>query len=314
MLSVCLLSLVAVLGAGPAAERTPEQRALDFLSREVPRWSRENHCFSCHNNGDAARALYTATRLAHPVPDEALAETTRWLSRPESWEKNGGKDAAADKGLARIQFAAAAATALDAGFLKDRKPLVQAAELVAERQEKDGSWKVDAAGTTGSPATYGTCLATCLACRALRRAGRCRFGAALDRADHWLREVRVASVVGAAAVVMALEESDAPDARAQRSRCLKLIREGQGQDGGWGPYVSSSSEVFDTALVVLALVPLKDQADIAPLLRRGRGFLLATQRQDGSWPETTRPAGGDSYAQRLSTAGWATLALLATAP
>jgi hypothetical protein len=314
MASLCVLLLVAIPAAGPTAERTPERRALDFLSREVPRWSRENRCFSCHNNGDAARALYTATRLAHAVPDEALADTTRWLSRPETWEENGGKDAAADKGLARIQFAAAAAAALDAGLLKDRKPLVQAADLVAEGQQKDGSWKVDAAGTTGSPATYGTCLATCLACRTLRRAGPCRFRPAIDRADHWMREVRVASVLDAAAVVLALEGSDDGDARAQRGRCLKLIREGQGQDGGWGPYVTSSSEVFDTSLVLLALVPLKDRADIGPLLRRGRGFLLATQRQDGSWPETTRPAGGDSYAQRLSTAGWATLALLATAP
>ena len=33
-------------------------------------------------------------------------------------------------------------------------------------------------------------------------------------------------------------------------------------------------------------------------------------RTTGRWTETTRPAGAESYAQRLSTAGWATLALL----
>ena len=48
------------------------------------------------------------------------------------------------------------------------------------------------------------------------------------------------------------------------------------------------------------------------MIARGRGFLIAGQQEDGSWPETTRPAGGSSYAQRISTAGWATLALLAT--
>ncbi|MEX0713581.1 MAG: hypothetical protein WD278_14585 [Pirellulales bacterium] len=37
------------------------------------------------------------------------------------------------------------------------------------------------------------------------------------------------------------------------------------------------------------------------------------QLEDGSWPETTRPAGGQSYAQRISTTAWATIALLATA-
>ena len=34
------------------------------------------------------------------------------------------------------------------------------------------------------------------------------------------------------------------------------------------------------------------------------------QEADGSWPETTRPPGADSYAQRISTTGWALLALL----
>ncbi len=49
------------------------------------------------------------------------------------------------------------------------------------------------------------------------------------------------------------------------------------------------------------------------MARRGRAFLIAEQRADGSWPETTRPTGGESYAQRISTAGWAAMALLLTA-
>ncbi len=31
-----------------AAAATPEERALAYLAREVPRWSAENHCYSCH--------------------------------------------------------------------------------------------------------------------------------------------------------------------------------------------------------------------------------------------------------------------------
>ena len=48
------------------------------------------------------------------------------------------------------------------------------------------------------------------------------------------------------------------------------------------------------------------------MIARGRAFLIARQQADGSWPETTRPSGAESYAQRISTTGWATLALLAT--
>jgi hypothetical protein len=68
-------------------------------------------------------------------------------------------------------------------------------------------------------------------------------------------------------------------------------------------------------VVLLALArqaPESAPVEIGAMIRRGRAFLTAGQRPDGSWPETTRPPGGDSYAQRLSTTGWATLALLAT--
>jgi hypothetical protein len=314
MPSLCFVSVLAALAAGPPAQATPEGRAVAYLSREVPRWSAENSCYSCHNNGDAARALYAAVRLSRPVPERALADTTLWLSRPERWDHNGGEGPATDKGLAHIQFAAALAAAQGAGLLQDRKPLTRAADLVARGQEADGSWTVGAPGTTGAPATYGTCLATALARRTLETADPARFREARACADRWLRGARVTTVLDAAGVLFGLEGADDPEARSQRRRCLELIRKGQGEDGGWGPYVTSASEPFDTAVVLLALVPLKEQPDCRPLLRRGRAYLLAGQRPDGSWPETTRPAGADSYAERLSTTGWATLALLATAP
>jgi hypothetical protein len=314
MSGLFLAALLAAPGAEPPAGATPEARALAYLGREVPRWPAENRCFSCHNNGDAARALYAAKRLSRPVPAEALADTTRWLARPERWDQAGGDGPATDKGVACIQFAAALAEAVDAGLVEDRRPLTRAADLLAERQERDGSWTVGAPGSTGSPVTYGTCLATAVARGTLQRADPQRFRSAIARADRWLREARPATVLDAAGVLLGLAGADDPDARGQRQHCLGLIRKGQGEDGGWGPYVTSPSEPFDTAAVLLALVPLGEEADCRALLRRGRKYLLSAQRPDGSWPETTRPAGGESYAQRLSTAGWATRALLATAP
>src|SRR5215203_5676976 len=67
------------IAAVAAMCETPEQRAIKYLSAEVPRWAVENNCYSCHNNGDGARALYTAKRLGYDVPAAALADTTRWL-------------------------------------------------------------------------------------------------------------------------------------------------------------------------------------------------------------------------------------------
>jgi hypothetical protein len=98
----------------------------------------------------------------------------------------------------------------------------------------------------------------------------------------------------------------------QQTNSLNLIRVVQTSDGGWGPYEDAPPEVFDTALVLLALVDLRGMAGVAKMITRGRQFLIAEQRSDGSWPATTRPRGGESYAQQMSTTGWATLALLRT--
>ena len=63
----CLTALVAsvALGGHRAFAQAPSTSALDravaFLSVEVPKWHGENRCFSCHNNGDAVRALVQAT-------------------------------------------------------------------------------------------------------------------------------------------------------------------------------------------------------------------------------------------------------------
>lgn len=293
-------------------EPTPEQRALAFLIQEVPRWSKENKCYSCHNNGDAARALYQALRLSHPVPAKALEDTNRWLAKPDGWEKNGGDDAPKDIGLARVQFAAALMEAIDVGQLKDKQALTRAAELVAEQQKKDGAWRPDGEETIGSPVTYGAVLITSQARQVLHRADAKRYQDAIAKADRWLRQAPIKNTLDAAAIVLALEGSDDTEAQKQVRQGLELIRKGQAKDGGWGPYVDSAPEPFDTALVLLALAKRKKEKDLQPLLERGRGYLLSTQQKDGSWIETTRPAGSESYAQRISTTGWAVLALFAT--
>lgn len=311
-----ILMGAAAVSQGPAAlpaESSAEKRALAFLAREVQSWPAENRCFSCHNNGDGARVLYQATKVA-AVPRNTLAGTTQWLLQPAQWGEKVREGTAGDRILARIQFASALAEAVASGHVKERQTLIQAAEWMAQDQRKDGSWVVDAEALVGSPTTYGTPLATAMARRVLQKTDPQRFRANVARADTWLRQVPVRTVLDAGAVLLALEASaDGPAVRQQQA-CLEMVRKGQGKDGGWGPQVEAAAEPFDTAVVLLALSTGPQVREHQTMIQRGRGFLVATQRKDGSWPETTRPAGAVSYAQRLSTTAWATLALLSTKP
>src|SRR5262245_46455508 len=112
--AIIFVAASAVVVAGCLSERMParssaERRAIAFLQREVPAWSRENGCFSCHNNGDAARALYAAKRAGFRVNQAALRDTTSWVTQPDRWEHNKGDPGFSDQRLANIQFAAALA-------------------------------------------------------------------------------------------------------------------------------------------------------------------------------------------------------------
>ncbi|TDI35823.1 MAG: hypothetical protein E2P02_27100 [Acidobacteria bacterium] len=286
-----------------------EERAIAFLSREVPAWPAENQCFSCHNNGDAARALFAAKRAGYSVPSESTRVTVEWLADPAAWSDQKGADAFSDEALARIQFASALLDAIDVGLVEDESTLDRAAALVASDQKPDGSWKLDVSASIGSPATYGTFLATAVARRVLAAADAKRFAGELEGADRFLRDVEVKTVLAAAAVLSGLVGAEDTAAIAQRERCLELISQGQAPSGGWGPYVTSAAEPFDTAVVVLALARLGGHEE---KVKAGRRYLLETQIADGSWPETTRPAGQISYAQYISTTGWALLALVET--
>jgi hypothetical protein len=291
---------------------SPEDRAIEFLIREVPAWNVEHKCFSCHNNGDGARTLYMAIRLGFETPDKAILDSTRWLSNPKKWDENSGDTTHSELRLDRIQFGAALVEAIDAGLIKERGALDKAAELIAAQQHREGYWPVGADGSVGSPATHGATLATVNARRILERADAAKYKETIRKADEWLNHRPVKSVLDAAGVLLYLEKAENEEAAARRKECLALLRKGESEDGGWGPYANSSPEVFDTALVVLALCRQPESKEIGLWIKRGRAYLVRRQQKDGSWQETTRPSGAESYAQRISTTAWATQALLAT--
>lgn len=301
----------AVLAAEPRRHE-PEARAIVFLTGEVPRWSRENHCFSCHNNGDAARALYGGLRAGFSIPKAALEDTNNWLSDPQRWEHNGGDGPFSDKRLARLQFTAALAAGRGSGQVNDPESFIRAAGRLARDQSPDGSWPLEGENNPGSPTTYGPFLATYLARESLKSADPVRFREPIDRSGRWLAVHESKSLMDVSVALMVSAADSSPRAFEARASCLARLRKAQSDDGGWGPFATSPPENFDTALALIALAGAGNSAETRDLITNGRSFLIARQQPDGSWIETTRPPGAESYAQRISTSAWAALALIAT--
>jgi hypothetical protein len=316
-LAAAALVSATLAQAQPDPREAAEARAISYLAREVPRWRQENACYSCHNNGDAARALIVGLQRQHAVR-AAIEDTLDWLSEPARWHSNpGGTGGGDDKRLARIQFASATVTASTASLVA-QAAVEAAATIVAADQRDDGSWRLDASTSIGSPATYGTPLATAFAIRVLSASRASPRTEGLARGRTWLRGVAPGNVPDAVAVILGL--TNGPEDRDRHRLALEFLKRAQGRDGGWGAYATTASEPFDTAIAMLALTEIKkgppndttvySPSELQTALDRGRRFLIREQMSDGSWPETTRPARQESYAQRISTTAWAVLALM----
>lgn len=293
-------------------------KGVGYLKVEVPKWKAEHPCYSCHNNGDATRALLVAASKGFDI-GTSLDDTLAFLKQPARWDQNKAQPGVDDKTLAKIQFAGALAVAERHGKASSAD-LDAAAKLLVAEQQADGSWHLDDSQSLGSPATYGQLIATWSARTTLIASGMQPDNFSIVQTDRWIRGLTPDNVLDASATILALELSSDVMAENLRRNCLSILRTGQSPEGGWGPYVTAAPQVFDTALAILALGTLEVEPRLArsayrpeqlkEAIANGKKYLVSQQKADGSWPETTRPANQESYAQRISTTGWALLALL----
>lgn len=299
------------------APATPEAKAVAYLLKQVPAWRAGNGCASCHHTGDATRALFMAAHRGHDVGD-ALKDARAFLEAPADWNTNKGHGD--DEVLMRLQFVSALAAAAE----KDLNPspaLVEAAKIILADQMPDGSWIPDASDPPHTPLTWGTAVATWMARTALIASGREPDDFAVAQTDRWIRTAEASTVSDAAGIVLGLGVTSDVMADKQRAKLLNMLRFAQRESGGWGAEPGAeSATVFDTALVLIALQELETDPRLArstyraeelrDAIAKGRAYLAAQQRADGSWPATMRGGAAESATQRLSTTAWALMALL----
>lgn len=95
----------------------------------------------------------------------------------------------------------------------------------------------------------------------------------------------------------------------------RRIRERQNADGGWSQAEGMGSDAWATGQALYALAHAGPKPD-EPAIARAKAFLIRTQREDCSWPMTSRPVrpggGGAKSLVPITGAGsaWAVLGLV----
>jgi hypothetical protein len=294
------LVILAVFCCGTAAAGEPAvsaeqlnatiERGLGFLARDAVAWRDEHQCVSCHHAGLIVWAMRDAKRFGRTVDEPVLAELTKWIA-----ESGDGKTGVPrPEGILRAfnEKAVSLALALAADPRPDavsQQGLRRLLATVKEDQIEDGHW---ASWPETRPPMFGhsderASLSAALALLPAAQSGDESATAARDKAIDWLASTPTDNDPQNLALRVVLWkrlDRPAPDYQPWAEK----IKQSQRADGGWSQTPEMPSDAWATgqALYALAYAGLKGSD---PIIARGHAFLVATQRQDGSWPMISRP-------------------------
>jgi hypothetical protein len=303
--------------SGPSSQvATAIDRGLSFLTTDALAWKKDHHCVSCHHASLVVWSMREAKARGHAVDEGVLAELTRWVA--ESGDgKNGGPRPASVPQAANskaIHFALALG-ADPAPEAVSQTALKQLLGTVTSDQADGGRWF---AWPETRPPIFGasdeslTALAG-LALLPAAKSGDSAAKAALDKAARWLVETTSDDDPQSTAMRLVLwRRLDRKPEECQPLVDRILTR--QNADGGWSQSPDMASDAWATGQALYALAIDGFTAD-RPAIARARAFLIRSQRDDGSWPMTSRPVkpGGEGSKSLIpiTAAGsaWAVLGL-----
>ena len=189
-------------------------------------------------------------------------------------------------------------------------------KTVKAEQTENGSWST---WPETRPPIFGssdeslTALAT-LAVLPAAAAGDEGAKAARDKAVKWFSETKTDDDPQSIALRLVLWTRLGRPAE-EWQPLVKRIKERQNADGGWSQGKDLASDAWATGQALYALAHTAIKPD-DPVITRGHAFLIKTQREDGSWPMTSRPTkpGGEGSKSLIPITGagsaWAVLGLV----
>jgi hypothetical protein len=296
---VFLAIVVWLLSAVASAQDAPPKRAevdatiergLAFLVKDALAWKKQHNCASCHHAGLVILSMREAKQFGRAVDEAVLAELTKWVAESGDGKFGLARPASTPKAASpkAIYFALALGADLrpDAAAQGGLKLLLK---TVQAEQTENGSWS---AWPGTRPPIFGnsdeclTALAT-LAVLPAAAAGDKQATNARDRGVKWLAETKTDDDPQSIALRLVLWKRLGRPAK-EWEPLVKSIKDRQNADGGWSQTKDMASDAWATGQALYALACAGARPSEAAV-SRGQGFLIKTQRADGSWPMTSRP-------------------------
>jgi hypothetical protein len=272
---------------------------------------------SCHHASLVVWALRDAKQRGCAVEEPVLADLTKWLAESGDGKVGLARPAAAPRAAnSKAVYFAAALGADPKPDAAAQKGLQLLLKTVEGDQTDNGSWS---SWPETRPPIFGnsdeslTALAT-LALLPAAAAGDEAAKAVRDKSVAWLAATKTDDDPQSVALRLVLWTRLGRPAEEWRP-LVRRIEERQNADGGWGQAKDMASDAWATGQALYALAHAGVKPD-DPAVARAHAFLVKTQRDDGSWPMTSRPTkpGGEGSKSLVPITGagsaWAVLGLV----
>jgi len=317
-----LLAAILALLQEASEVRKAVEKAIPLLERGAAGSIKERSCFTCHNLGVPLLALAAARDRGFKV-DEAglkaiLEHTGAFLERNrENYRQGKGQGGQADT-------AGWALWTLESGGWKPDETTAATAHYLAVRDKDKGHWTNV---STRPPSEASPFTTTFLGIAGLRAfaAGedKAAGGERIAKSREWLLGAKPKDTEDRVFRLRALEYSGAEPKDVEAA--TKDLLGTQIEDGGWAQLPGGESDAYATGTALAALAQAGGLATADAAYRKGLAWLLAAQKEDGSWHVKTRSKPIQTYFESgfphekdqfisITASGWSALALALALP
>ena len=313
-----------VSAASPQQGRQAVERSLAFLEKDARKWRKEHDCSTCHHGAMTVWALDEAKGRGYPVNSESLEEITGWTKARFVPPPNQPPDLRPGyniPSMAAVYLNLARRTNKESVSPEEADRIVK---HITDRQEADGAWPTLPPANARPPvfesretmALWYYLALEPVVVADLKEPPDAQTSR--DRAEAWLKKIGPVGDTQTTALRLLVQARAGQSGGKLHPAAIAALLKHQNSDGGWSQLKALPSDAYATGLALYALSEAGVRNDRKEV-QRAVAFLVAAQKEDGSWPMSSRETPEVKAAKNLEPiihigSAWATIGMVRSLP